>query len=71
MIVAVVAMAEKTRAIGQNNQLLWHLPDDFKHFKQLTLGKPVLMGRKTFESIGRRGIAEVLKDIKEREQTGK
>ena len=51
MISMVVAMAEN-RAIGKGNKLLWHLPDDFKHFKTLTMGKPVLMGRKTYESIG-------------------
>ncbi len=37
--------------IGKNNQLLWHIPDDLKRFKQLTLGHPVIMGRKTFASI--------------------
>ncbi len=39
--------------IGKDNQLLWHLPNDLKHFKALTMGKPIIMGRKTFESIGR------------------
>lgn len=39
--------------IGINNQLPWHLPDDLKRFKALTWGKPILMGRKTYESIGR------------------
>ncbi len=39
--------------IGKNNQLLWHLPNDLKHFKALTLGKPIIMGRKTYESIGK------------------
>jgi dihydrofolate reductase len=46
----IVAMA-KNGAIGKNNQLLWHLPNDLKRFKALTMGKPVVMGRKTFESI--------------------
>ncbi len=41
------------RVIGINNTLPWHLPADFKHFKSVTMGKPILMGRKTFESIGR------------------
>jgi dihydrofolate reductase len=45
-------MAEN-RVIGQDNQLPWHLPADLKHFKRLTMGKPVLMGRRTFDSIGR------------------
>jgi len=44
---------DKNRLIGSKNGLPWHLPADFKHFKEVTLGKPVLMGRKTFESIGR------------------
>lgn len=41
------------RAIGKDNELLWHLPDDFKHFKAITMAKPILMGRKTYQSIGR------------------
>ncbi len=48
----VVAVAEND-VIGRGNQLPWHLPADLRHFKSLTLGKPVLMGRKTFESIGK------------------
>jgi len=48
----VAAMAEG-RVIGIENRLPWHLPEDLRHFKALTLGKPVVMGRKTFESIGR------------------
>jgi dihydrofolate reductase len=52
MISMIVAMA-RNRAIGKDNELLWHLPDDFKHFKQTTMGKPILMGRKTYESIGK------------------
>lgn len=39
------------RVLGKNNELLWHIPDDLKRFKMLTLGHPVIMGRKTFESI--------------------
>ena len=53
MIVAfVVAMAENG-VIGRNGQLPWRMPTDLKRFRQLTLGKPVLMGRKTYESIGK------------------
>lgn len=52
MIIAIVAMANN-RAIGKDNQLLWHLPDDLKRFKALTVGQTVIMGRKTYESIGR------------------
>jgi dihydrofolate reductase len=52
VIAIVVAMADN-RVIGQDNRLPWHLPADLRHFKQLTVGKPVMMGRKTHESIGR------------------
>ncbi len=48
----IVAMSNN-RAIGKDNQLLWHLPEDLKYFKRITMGKPMIMGRKTFESIGR------------------
>jgi len=48
----LVAMA-KNRVIGVNNDLPWSLPDDLNHFKQYTLNKPIVMGRKTFESIGK------------------
>jgi dihydrofolate reductase len=49
-LVLVAAMG-RNRELGGNNQLLWHLPEDLSHFKTLTLGKPVLMGRKTWESL--------------------
>jgi len=52
LISLIVAMAEN-RVIGRGNQMPWHLPADLRHFKNVTLGKPVIMGRKTFESIGR------------------
>jgi dihydrofolate reductase len=53
MIVAfVVAMAENG-VIGRNGQLPWRMPTDLKQFRKLTLGKPVIMGRKTYESIGK------------------
>ncbi|QCR22933.1 dihydrofolate reductase [Pontibacter sp. SGAir0037] len=52
MIAIVVAIAENN-VIGKDNQLIWHLPADLRHFKQLTLGHPIIMGRKTFESIGK------------------
>ena len=48
----IVAVADNG-VIGRNNALPWHLPDDLKYFKRTTMGKPILMGRKTFESIGR------------------
>ncbi len=50
-VVIVAAMGRNTRIIGNNNQLLWHIPADLKRFKTLTLGHPIIMGRKTFESI--------------------
>lgn len=46
----IVAMAEN-RCIGRDNKMPWHIPEDLKRFKQLTMGAPVIMGRKTFESI--------------------
>lgn len=49
----MVAALDRGNGIGQGNQLPWHLPDDLKHFKAITLGKPVLMGRKTAQSLGR------------------
>lgn len=52
MTTIVVAMGEKNE-IGADNQLLWHLPKDLKHFKELTSGHPIIMGRKTYESIGK------------------
>lgn len=51
-IALIVAMAENG-VIGLNNTLPWHLPEDLKYFKKQTLGKPIIMGRKTFESIGK------------------
>ena len=51
-IAMIVAMAEN-RVIGRNNQLPWYLPNDLKYFKAVTMGKPIIMGRKTYESIGK------------------
>jgi len=53
MIISLIAAMDRNRLIGADNGLPWHLPADFKHFKKVTMGKPVIMGRKTFESIGR------------------
>jgi len=50
---ALIAALDRRRAIGRQGGLPWHLPDDLRRFKALTLGKPVLMGRRTAESIGR------------------
>ena len=52
MISLLVAMAQN-RVIGKDNQLPWHLPEDLAYFKRVTMGHPIVMGRKTFESIGR------------------
>ncbi len=51
--ISLLVAATENGVIGRDNGMPWHLPDDLKHFKALTLGKPVLMGRKTFEAIGR------------------
>jgi dihydrofolate reductase len=53
MRIAMIAAMANNRVIGKDNQMPWHLPEDLRHFKAMTLGKPVIMGRKTFESIGR------------------
>lgn len=53
MKISMIAAMAHERVIGKDNQMPWHLPADLAHFKRVTLGKPVLMGRKTFESIGR------------------
>lgn len=50
---ALIAAQARNRVIGRDNQLPWHLPADLKHFKALTLGKPIIMGRKTWDSLGR------------------
>jgi len=51
MLSLCVAMTSN-RLIGQNNHLPWHLPADLKHFRAITMGKPIIMGRKTYDSIG-------------------
>lgn len=53
MKIAMIAAMAENRVIGADNDMPWHLPADLKHFKAVTLGKPVIMGRKTYESIGR------------------
>ena len=50
MLVIIAAVA-KNRALGKNNQLPWHLPNDLKRFKRITTGRTIIMGRKTFESL--------------------
>ena len=68
MIVTIVVAIADNYAIGKNNQLLWHMPADLKHFKQITTGHTVIMGRKTYDSVGkplrnRRNIIITRQDI--------
>lgn len=51
--ISLIAAIDEHRGLGKQNQLLCHLPADLQHFKALTLGKPIIMGRKTYESIGK------------------
>jgi len=53
MLVSVIVAAAENGVVGVDNSLPWHLPEDLKYFKRVTLGKPIIMGRKTFDSIGR------------------
>ena len=53
MIISLIVAHGPKNEIGLNNKLLWHLSDDLKNFKKITTGKTIVMGRKTFESIGR------------------
>jgi dihydrofolate reductase len=53
MIISLVVAAASNNAIGKDGQMPWHLPNDMKHFKNVTWGMPVVMGRKTFESLGK------------------
>ena len=67
-IISIVVAADEHNGIGKNNQLPWHLPADLKHFKDRTIGHPVIMGRKTFDSVGkplrgRRNIILTTQDI--------
>jgi dihydrofolate reductase len=68
MIVAIIVAIGENHAIGKNNQLLWHMPNDLKHFKDVTSGRTIIMGRKTFDSVGkplprRRNIVVTRQDI--------
>jgi dihydrofolate reductase len=51
--ISIIVAASTNDVIGRDGDLPWHLPDDLKNFKRLTTGKPIIMGRKTYESIGR------------------
>lgn len=68
MIISIIVAIGENYAIGKNNQLLWHMPNDLKHFKETTSGRTVIMGRKTFDSVGkplprRRNIVVTRQDI--------
>jgi dihydrofolate reductase len=52
-MLAIIVAVDENNAIGKDNKLLWHISEDLKHFKSITNGHPVIMGRKTFESIGK------------------
>jgi len=52
-VISLIVAMDEGRMIGRDNALPWHLPEDLKRFKAITMGKPILMGRKTFESIGK------------------
>ncbi|OEH92823.1 dihydrofolate reductase [Bacillus solimangrovi] len=52
-MISLLVAVDKNRLIGKENELPWHLPEDLKYFKRVTMGKTIVMGRKTFESIGR------------------
>ena len=53
MRISLIVAVAKNRVIGSKNKMPWHLPADFAYFRKMTIGHPVIMGRKTFESIGR------------------
>lgn len=53
MTLSIIVAMSQNRVIGKNNRLPWHLPEDLKRFKQITMGHPIIMGRKTYESIGK------------------
>lgn len=52
-IISIIVAVDENRAIGKNNQLLWDIPEDLKHFRDITTGHPVIMGERTYQSIGR------------------
>lgn len=52
-MISLIVAHDKNRVIGYENQMPWHLPEELQYFKKMTMGKPIVMGRKTFESIGK------------------
>ena len=55
-VIAIVAIGSKTRALGKDGDLLWKIPEDLRHFKEATNGHPIIMGRKTWESLPRKPL---------------
>lgn len=51
--ISMIAARDRNNAIGRGNDLPWHIPEDWRYFKQTTLGKPIIMGRKTFQAVGK------------------
>lgn len=68
-MISIIAVIGKNRELGKNNKLLWHIPGDLPRFRQITSGHPVIMGRKTYESIGKplpkRSNIVISKDLSE------
>ncbi len=56
MMISMIAAVGRRGELGKDNRLLWHLPEDMKYFRRMTLGKPIVMGRKTFESFGAKAL---------------
>jgi dihydrofolate reductase len=57
MTLSIIVAAAENNVIGKNNQMVWHLPEDFRFFKNTTWGLPLIMGRKTFEAMGKKELA--------------
>ncbi|MGI9527693.1 MAG: dihydrofolate reductase [Weeksellaceae bacterium] len=57
-MIHIIAAVSENNVIGRDNQLLWHIPKDLKRFKKLTLGHPIIMGRKTYESFGSKPLPQ-------------
>ncbi|MDB5491246.1 MAG: diacylglycerol kinase [Micavibrio sp.] len=55
-IIAAIAAMARNRVIGRDNKMPWHIPEEFKYFKRTTMGKPIIMGRKSFDALGGRPL---------------
>ena len=53
MKISIIAAMDEKRGIGKDGKLPWNIPSELKHFKEITMGHPIIMGRKTYEAIGR------------------